>query len=351
MIDPTRLALTGNPFEPSATGLPIKGEFTLQPKLKESATNLLGTHVEGQGPKAIVIVGEYGSGKTCMLQWLHKEFFPSHNVASYYFGNPGVHFYDLANKLLRTIGRKNFAKFIWELAGSYVTAPVQGDMFRHGFEEYLSNVHRRRTVPDHVVRVLHSAIMRADVTDDEEIGHCLARIVTGIVKRPYFSYRDFVPKGSGHMVAEGEEAPYLSAVLKTIMRGAGAGAIAFLVDEFEEIGLQKRLTKRAAHDYLSTMKRLINLTMSDDLDFWLILSMTPDAFDTTRELQPALVERFTDRTIEVPPLEREGALHLIRGRIAGVRGGDDAVGGVDGLYPSRRRSSSHRVRIRILGAW
>ena len=332
MIVSTRLALKGNPFEPSATGLPIKGGFTLQRDLEASATGILDTHVAGQGPKAIVIVGEYGSGKTCVLRWLHTEFFPSHNVASYYFGNPGVHFYDLANKLLRTIGRKNFAKFIWELAGSYVDVPVQGDMFRQGFEEYLSSAHRRKAVTENVIGSLHSAIMKADVTEDEEIGHCLARIVTGIVRRPYFSYRDFVPKGSGNVVAEGEEAPYLSAVLKTIVRGAGAQAIAFLIDEFEEIGLQKRLTKRAAHDYLSTMKRLISLTMSEDLDFWLILSMTPDAFETTRELQPALVERFSDRTIEVPPLGREDALNLVRGRIAAVRS-DGAGEQVDDLYP------------------
>ena len=332
MSDYARLGVTGNPFEPSATGLPIKGAFALQPELEELATKLLDTHLAGQGPKAIVVVGEYGSGKTCLLQWLHDTFFPTRNVASYYFGNPGVHFYDLANKLLRTIGRKDFAKFIWELAGSYVDVPVQADMFREGFEVYLTGVHRRKTAPEQVIGPLQSAIMKADVTEDEEIAHCLARIVTGIVKKPYFSYRDFVPKGSGNVVAEGEEAPYLSAVLKTIMRGTGTEAMAFLVDEFEEIGLQKRLTKRAAHDYLSTMKRLINLTMSDDLDFWLILSMTPDAFKTTVELQPSLVDRFSDRKVEVPPLGREDALAVVRGRIHGVRPSESGEA-VDDLYP------------------
>ena len=314
-----RLALDGNPFEPSATGLPIKGTFALQPGLRQSATELLDRHVAGQGPKAIVVVGEYGSGKTCLLQWLNGVFFPARNVASYYFGNPGVHFYDLANKLLRTIGRKNFAKFIWELAESYIAIPMQADMFRQGFETYLSNVHGRRTTPEQVIGPLHDAIKKADVTEDEEIAHCMARIVTGIAKRPYFSYRDFVPKGSGNVVAEGEEAPYLSAVLKTIMLGTGTKAMAFLIDEFEEIGLQRRLTKRAAHDYLSTMKRLINLTNSDDLDFWLILSMTPDALKTTLELQPALVERFSDRQLEVPPLALEDALAVVCGRIRGAR--------------------------------
>ena len=334
MIDSERLAIMENPFEPSATGLPIQGSIILQPELKESAIQLLDTHAMGQGPKAIVVVGEYGSGKTCLLRWLHREFFPKHNIASYYFGNPGVHFYDLANKLLRTIGRKNFAKFIWELAASYVDVTVQTDLFRWGFEEYLSSAHGRKITAEQVIAPLQNAIMKADVTEDEEIAHCLSRIVTGIVKRPYFSYRDFVPKGRGNVVAEGEEAPYFSAVLRTIMRGTGARAMAFLIDEFEEIGLQRRLTKRAAHDYLSTMKRLINLTKSDDLDFWLILSMTQDAFATTKGLQPALVERFSDRKIEVPPLEREEALRLMSNRLAGVRR-RSSIGsvGIGDLYP------------------
>ena len=36
-----------------------------------------------------------------------------------------MQFYDLANALLKTIGRKDFAKFIWEYAGPYVPTPYQ----------------------------------------------------------------------------------------------------------------------------------------------------------------------------------------------------------------------------------
>ena len=50
----------------------------------------------------------------------------------------------------------------------------------------------------------------------------LARIVTDVVKKPYFEYRDFMPRQSGSMVPEGEEAPYFRAILKTISQGTGA---------------------------------------------------------------------------------------------------------------------------------
>ena len=104
-----KLRLDSNPFEPSAAGAPLLGELSPPKKLAEKTKELLDVHQTGQGVKAIVIVGEYGLGKTCLLQWLHSEIFPSRQIKSFYFDNPGVQFYDLANMLLRTIGRKDFA--------------------------------------------------------------------------------------------------------------------------------------------------------------------------------------------------------------------------------------------------
>ncbi len=310
-----RLRLATNPFEPSATGVPISGPLLPPRDLTEKTMTLLDIHQNGAGVKAIVIVGEYGTGKTCLLQWLHRDIFPNRQIRSFYFDNPGVQFYDLANNLLRTIGRKDFAKFIWELAGAHVSGPRQGSLFQKGYEEYLSAAYRTRRRED-MTGPLQDAIIRAGVTADEEIAHCLARIVTDIIRKPYFEYRDFIPRQQGSVVPEGEEAPYFRAILKTISEGAGARAIAFLIDEFEEIGLQKRLTRRAAHDYLATLKRLINLAESD---FWIVLSMTHDAFATTQELEPALVERLSGRVLEIEPLNEADALELVQSRIAAAR--------------------------------
>ena len=328
-----KLRLDINPFEPAATGAPLLGNLSPPHELAEKTKALLDVHQTAQGVKAIVIVGEYGTGKTCLLQWLHGKVFPNRQIKSFYFDNPGVQFYDLANRLLRTIGRKDFAKFIWELAGSHVTVPQQGSLFQKGFEEYLSSSFRRgRQLRQDMTSPLQEAIKSADVTTDEQIAHCLARIVTEVVKKPYFEYRDFIPQQRGSVVPEGEEAPYFRAILKTISQGTGARAIAFLVDEFEEIGLQKRLTKRSAHDYLATMKRLINLAQSEQVDFWIVLSMTPDAHGITKELEPSLIERVSDRTLEIEPLTVTHALTLMSSRIAVARpkGTDKSIGA---LFP------------------
>ena len=326
-----KLRLDSNPFEPSAAGAPLLGELSPPKKLAEKTTELLNVHQTGQGVKAIVIVGEYGTGKTCLLQWLHSEVFPNRQIKSFYFDNPGVQFYDLANMLLRTIGRKDFAKFIWELAGSHVPSSYQGNIFQKGYEEYLSSSFRSYRQQD-VTSPLREAIINADVTTDEQIAHCLARIVTEIVKQPYFEYRDFIPRQKGSMVPEGEEAPYFRAILKTISQGTTAKAVAFLIDEFEEIGLQKRLTRRAAHDYLVTLKRLINLAQSEQVNFWVVLSMTPDAYEITKELEPSLIERISNQILSIELLTSEEALVLMRSRIGAARSGE-TNGAMGDLFP------------------
>lgn len=315
-----KLELEFNPFEPAASGAPLGSELVPPAPLANRARDLLDRHRTGHGVKAIVVVGEYGTGKTCLLQWLHERVLPERRIKSFYFDNPGVQFYDLANTLLRTVGRKDFAKMIWEYAGSHVSTPYQRSLFQPGFEEYLSSSTRSRPQPD-IAASLQQAVMEAGITTDEQIAHCLARIVTDVVRKPYFEYQDFIPRQSGSLVAEAEEAPYFAAILKMISRGSGAKGIAFLIDEFEEIGLQKRLTKRAAHDYLATMKRLINLAQNEANNFWLVLSMTPDAYRRTRELEPALAERLSGRghEIRIEPLTSEAALVLLRTRLDAVR--------------------------------
>ena len=329
-----KLKLEFNPFEPSAAGPPLKGGLTPPGTLADQTSQLLSAHQTGRGAKAVVITGDYGTGKTCLLSWLHQRVLPSRRIKSFYFDNPGVQFYDLANALLRTIGRKDFAKFIWELAGPFVSIPYQPDLFQSGFEAFVSAQSSRSRRQDlrAVTGALQEAILLTDITSDEQIADCLARIVTDAVRKPYFEYRDFVPRQQGSLVAEVEEAPYFGAILKTIAKGVNAEAIAFLIDEFEEIGLQKRLTRRAAHDYLATLKRLINLSQSAENEFWVFLSMTPDSYSTTVKMDPALERRFSGQVLSIEPLGRHEAETLIKSRIEAGRC-VDADGQNIGLFP------------------
>ena len=82
---------------------------------------------------------------------------------------------------------------------------------------------------------LQGAILKAGICDDEEIAHRLARIVAETPTRPYFEYRDFVAGKRDTLVAEGEEAPYFGAIIRTLRLAGGIRAVVFLIDEFEEV--------------------------------------------------------------------------------------------------------------------
>ena len=312
------LDLAFNPFEPAASGPPVGIAISPPQALAARMHSLLDTRRLTRGHKVFVIIGDYGTGKTCLLRWLH-DLLPARRVRPFYFDNARVHFNDLANSLLQTIGRKDFATFIWELARSHASLPDRGSLFRKSFEDYLSAESRPGRGRHHeIAGSLRAAIMNAGVTSDEEIARCLAGIVTDAVRKPYFEYRDFLPRRTDSLVAEAEEARYFGAILKTLSRGSGADAVAFLIDEFEEVGLQKRLARRAAHDYLSTLKRLTDLTRKQDNQFWLFLSMPPDAYQTTQDLEPGLVE-LRDSVLRLEPLQPDDAVTLIATRLNAAR--------------------------------
>lgn len=92
-----KFGLEFNPFEPSAAGPPLKGPLSPPPDIAEQTHKILDAHQTGDGTKALIVTGEYGTGKTCLLRWLHTDVLPDRRIKSFYFDNPDVQFYDLAN--------------------------------------------------------------------------------------------------------------------------------------------------------------------------------------------------------------------------------------------------------------
>lgn len=316
------MRLAFNPFEPTATGMPMRSPFAPPAKLEREVLELLDATQDKVGVKALLVVGEYGSGKTCLLQWLHQTIFGPRGVKSFLFHDSGVHFYGLADTLLRTVGRKNVAKFIWELAHSHARSPDQGNLLGQGFEEYSLSMGKRSSrngaAEAAVLTGLREAILQTTITTDDEIANCLARIVTRTATKPYFRYRDYLPRSAISIVAESPEAPYFGALLRTIAQGEGVEDVAFLIDEFEEIGLQARFTQRAAHDYLATLRRLISLTQDGKTNFRLVLAMTPAARDKTFSLDADLRDQLS-HTIEIDSLESSEAEDLMVRRLRAAR--------------------------------
>lgn len=316
-INDSRLALDFNPFEPAASGAPVS-KLWIPEKWKIKLDDFFSTMQHTSGPKAYAILGEYGSGKTYLLRYLEREYLPTYRIRPYFFDNPGVQFYDLANNLLRNMGREEFAKSLWELLTPDLPS-FQIPLWDVSFLSQLRSIHKSRQA-DKAIEALAKGIINKGITTDAEIAYKLGRMVVDTSDRPYFEYKDFVAGRTGSFVAEGEEAPYFAAIIRTLKYIGNVGAIAFLLDEFEEISLQKRLSQKQAQDYLATLKRLINLTEHENL--WIILSMTPQAEEVTSRLQPALWERFISqgsKSFTIPPLENDEVNTLIKHRIEPAR--------------------------------
>lgn len=321
--DLAHCSLRFNPFEPAASGAPLGVDLWVPERWRTSMRNLLDTLRGGQGIKAIAIKGEYGSGKTYLLRWLEYVELPKrYRIRPYFFDNPGVQFYDLANSLLRQVGRYEFAKMLWEYASPEL-AGLQLSLFEDGLLPWLRSVTRFKREQE-ALGAIAEKIRQNGITSDEEIAHRLAQVVVGTLDRPFFEYRDFVAGRKDAVVAEKEEAPYFAAIIRTLQKAGHAEAVAFLIDEFEEISLQKRLTQKQAYDYLATTKRLINVAR--DENFWLIVAMTPESANKLQQLEPSLWERFTSQgryEFEIPALSPKEATDLIRERLKVARGDGD----------------------------
>lgn len=271
-LDLSEYGLRYNPFEAAGSGPPLEGASFMFSEWRDQLMDVIKFAEQMPGPKAYALTGEYGSGKSYILHWLADEVFSKKRIKPFVFDNPGVEFYKLANDMLNKIGREEFSKSLWEYLRT-ISSDYQPMLFTgmNPFRAWLQHVKQTRQ-QEAEVRKLSDAIRRAQITANEEIAHKLGLLVVQTADKPYFEYRDFVA-GRSSLVAENEEAPYLAALIRCILRTNNADGVAFLIDEFEEISLFNKLTRKQAYEYLSTLKRLINITGQENL--WIIVSMTP----------------------------------------------------------------------------
>jgi len=303
-----------NPFPPAASGINVDKDLYIPPKWKEKIEEYYETLCHGEGAKAFPIIGEYGSGKTVLLKGHLKIFFENKRIKTIYFENPGVHFYDLANTLMRSLGRYEFSKALWEICKEYLAKKEQKLLFPMSFAQMLSTL-RTRTDRENKAREL-LAVLKYDLhlTDDEEVAYKLGLMIVETASKPYFEYRDFIAGPKGSLVAEREESKYFNAIIKAITKVYDVDGVAFLIDEFEEIAFSKRMTRKQTYEYLATLRSLIEISEKENL--WIILAMTEESSETTKDMNPALWQRFTHQEKEtmltLEPLTVEESKELIK---------------------------------------
>lgn len=312
------LGLKFNPFPPAATGVTISGHIRLPDSWSDEIRKQIEGLATGEGAKALTIIGEYGSGKTCVLQWLMEHEFRSRRILPFFFDNPGVAFYDLANQLLRQVGRYELSKSMWELLYQpKAESSLQGRLIELTFPQWLKGLGNRNARKREAKYLAHSLRERA-LTDDEEVSYRFAQLIVDTGDRPYFEFRDFIPKLANSLVPEREEARYFVTVIRILMQIFEASGVAFLIDEFEDVALGRRLAKRQVSEYTATLRRLLDTAR--DEEFWLALSITPEGLQQTSMLEPALIQRFS-ASFEIPRLSDCDAFHLVLNRLNDARSG------------------------------
>ena len=290
-----RLGLKFSPFPPATTGVAFIRDVWIPDSWRTALESMYQSLASAAGDKAIVIIGEYGSGKTYVLQWMQANLFKKNNVQPFLFDNPGVAFYDLANLLLRQVGRYELSKGLWELLSPKLLTSTSKRLIPLNFPEWLALV-KPSSERVEVLPRLASIIKQEDLTDDEEIAYQVARVIVETGDRPYFQYRDFVAGRSGSLVPQNQEPAYFKTLVRILGKIYGADGISFLIDEFEDVALQRKLNKKQSFEYLSTLRRLLNISCEEAL--WVTLTMTPEALNQTRQLRslidPALCTAVSD---------------------------------------------------------
>ena len=309
------LGLQYNPFPPATMGVTFIDDVPLPSSWEVALRQHIGHLDSSKGEKSLVIVGRYGSGKTFILNWLANEL-SLRRIRPYFFDNPGIAFYDLADRLLRQIGRYELSKAIWEML--YQTAnqaSTRPRLLTLEFPEWLSTLKDRES-RQNAIQDIARAIRTTKLTGDEEIANKFARVVVETREKPYYEYRDFIPRAPNALVAERQEADYFRTLIRLLLRILESRGIALLIDEFEDVALARRLNRRQTSEYMATMRRLLDTARDENL--WIILSMTPEGFDQTIRLDPSLVQRFTQK-YEIPRLTDQDAHHIVLERLKKAR--------------------------------
>ncbi|MDE0102390.1 MAG: hypothetical protein OXN89_08415 [Bryobacterales bacterium] len=311
-----RLGLARNPFPPATTGTGFVDDLSLPDRWETELRQLIQQLAESDGDKALLIEGGYGAGKTFILNWIQAKVLPRYRVKPYFFENPGVAFYDLANRLMRQVGRYEVAKALWEmLYRPNDSGTIQQSLFPLEFGQWLATLDNRAR-RNEAIRTLSRAMQKQQLATDEEILNKLSRLIVETGERPYFEYRDFVPRSSRSLVAEREEPGYFQALVRILGRILDASGIAFLLDEFEDVALARRLNRNQSAAYIATMRRLLDTAQRED--FWVILSTTPEGFARTSELDESLTQRFSC-SYRIPELSEDEAYGIVARRLGSAR--------------------------------
>ncbi|MCI2229912.1 ATP-binding protein [Polaribacter sp. MSW13] len=336
--------LTSNPFPKSGTAninessdqtrllIPIDDEVHMQ-IINYVKDSLFSTQEEDQ--KLIgTITGDYGTGKTQLLLYA-KYLIQNQDKKAFviYINNPGTKLSELIGSIIEKIGQEQFKKYLWNQvideikkdSNDYKNSLLsylsdkQGQMFgsdndpfsvenesnhKAFLDAFLNQINNRtkRTEFNQTLKSIILRIFEKENSNDPVISDYFYNLISedfGVNKT-----WETITTGSGKYL-DNKVVKLLNAIIN-IIQNQGFERFYLLVDEFEDI-TSGRLTKKESDSYAYNLRALID----KERRWCLLIALTRTALDDIKKTSPPLVDRLTDRQINIERLSNTQTKQII----------------------------------------
>lgn len=303
------LGLRYNPFPP--TGITGSGEFSgpffLSSTIKEELNNFVARAVRQSDFCGVVLLGEYGAGKTALLKYFEKSASlareKGHPLAAYYVSNPGTSFADVLQSMTESINREVLLKYSWafflvklsegiEESESYLEEiglpnvehrQLANIVDGHGFWKLF---HEDLEIPPNDISDAVNEVMLGALAD-YSLAQDLSALMLGDRRTAAQSWSKLTRRLPSTSTKKPIPSERLEGLL-AILRVNGIKHVFLLIDEFEDVVFH-RMTKRLRDDFTATLRSLIAFHGSD---LSIVFASNYAGWRLLTNSDPGLSERF-----------------------------------------------------------
>lgn len=353
-----KFGLSSNPFPKSGTANinePTETTYFLPPIDNEIANQVaryvadsLYSDDNTEDHKLIgTITGDYGTGKTQLLLFA-KSLILKQEKKSYavYINNPGTKLSELIGAIIENVGHEQFKKYLWNQIINEIKRsdtykeqlldylPAQSALFSHDKNPFdpLNEVNHKSFL-DAFLSQMNSRVKRKElnqtlkeviikiIADKNDNDNVIANYFYDLISEDFGINKTWetLVSGSGQYLDK-KVVKLLNAII-SIIQEQGFERFYLLVDEFEDI-TSGRLTKKEVDNYTYNLRTLID----KERRWCLLIAMTSQALTDLKSISPPLVDRLTDRKIEINRLSDSEAESLLKNYLNLSREGGDDLG-------------------------
>jgi len=303
------LGLTHNPFPPTGiTGSgSAPGPYYLLPGVQENLSEFVRQAVRNVDFCGMVVLGDYGSGKTALLKYFERAVSRSQErglpLAAYYVANPGINFADVLQSMTRAIDRDVLQKYAW----AFAVMEIQSGQQENG--EYMEDLGLPAISPEQLLQItdrhqfwrvfreelgvsansISEAVTNVlqQALPDSALAQDLSALMLGDRRTASQTWANLTRQLPATSSKKPEPSNRLDSLM-TILSKNGINHVFLLIDEFEDV-VFNRMSKRQRDDFTATLRLLI---AQHGHDLSVIFASNSAGWELITRSDPGLQERF-----------------------------------------------------------